>query len=637
MEREPTILEIFAEAGVLSELDTAFARRMSRLADESSPAVQLAAALACRAPRVGHICVDLHEVRARVASELDETAPPLPWPNPDAWVAEVASSRLTTGADTDTSERESSPLQVAGPRVYLRRYLDYESRLAGQLLGRIDEEALPAAASEVRAGMDALFGPAPTEPDRQRIAAAMALTRRFMVLSGGPGTGKTTVLRKIVALLVAQQSATDSPMRVLMLAPTGKAASRLTEALSRPDNPAWRLPASYEEALATIDSRGRTIHGALGVRGNNLARFWRDADNPLAADVVIVDEASMVHFGLMTRLLEAVPPKATLILVGDPHQLASVEAGAVLGDICAAARNSGGLTQPARKALELAGAGPLADTELADWWVHLTKVHRQKAADSGIVRLAAVIRTGAEDAVVQANRLLAPTSDGGSPHVHRVALSDKGHLTSDIDALLIDEHAPLLAAVKRDDPEAALDALERFRVLCAHRTRGPLSVRDLETRIVRLLRQAHPRVMTTDRWYVGRPILITQSDRDLGLFNGDSGVILRDKTLDSGRIAVFRTADGTVRRIAPGRLPSHETVFATTIHKSQGSQFDRVLIALPPVPSKICTRELLYTGLTRAKDQAWLAATDATLAATIAQPVQRFSGLRERLAASVEV
>jgi len=603
--------------GVLSDLDVHLARTLTRLADDQREPIALAAALASRAVGQGHVCLDLARV-AQPGALVDAAGVPIDaaqLPTCAAWQAALRSSRLVGDADAIT------PLVLDGERLYLRRYWQYEVDLAAAILARVDAVDVGPHPESLRASLARLFPTAAgaPHPDWQRVAAFAAVQRRFCVISGGPGTGKTYTVVRILALLLELALAGGcTPPRIALLAPTGKAAARLTESIR---DGKQALDCS-DAVRAAIPDEAQTLHRALGAVPGRSARFRRTRKTPMQVDIALVDEASMVDLSLMAHLVDALPAAARLILLGDQDQLASVEAGAVLGDIC----NSGTPHHSSRafrraavaatgEALPAAG-DRATDAGLADAIVVLAHSHRYDAR-GGIGRLARAVNAGDMAAVDDAL-----TRD---PAVSRTDPRDGGGLDGAVADAIVAGFAPYCAA---DTPLARLEALKAFRVLCAHR-RGAFGVEPINAQIEQLL-AARCGLLPDGAAYRGRPILITRNDYALGLFNGDVGVI--DVAADdaSRRTAYFLVAGG-LRAVAVARLPEHETVFAMSVHKSQGSEFDAVAVLLPREVSPVVSRELLYTALTRARERALLVATPQVLAHAVATPVQRASGLRLRL------
>jgi exodeoxyribonuclease V alpha subunit len=494
-------------------------------------------------------------------------------------------------------------LDAAG-RLYLRRYFELEQSLATNLRARAAVE-LPVDETRLRGDVARLFPPR-AEPDWQRVAAVTAVVRGLCVVSGGPGTGKTTMVVRVLALLAGQSS---RPLRAGLVAPTGKAAARLQEAIR-----SARATLAIDDALrARIPDATSTIHRLLGARRDSTA-FRYGPENPLPLDLVVVDEASMVDLALMARLVAALPAEARLVLLGDRDQLASVEAGAVLGDVCGPAPgfSAAGRARIASLAEVALPAGRPNASRLADCVVLLVESHRFGGA-SGIGRLAAAVNEGATE------RVAALLDDPTVPDVTR-AEGDTDELVA---AALAGHAAYRELVVGGAEPAALFEAFRSFRMLCAHR-RGPRGAETLNARITEAL---DPRA----DWYPGRPVLVTQNDHALRLFNGDVGIALPDAEAGGRLRVVFEGEAGRLRRIPPLRLPPHETTYAMTIHKSQGSEFDRVLIVLPPDDSRLLTRELLYTGITRARSAVAIWGDDLVLGAAVERRLTRSSGLRDSL------
>lgn len=593
-------LDAFREHGALSDLDVQFARFVAHIADDDGDELVLAAALASRQIDRGHVCADLAELAGRVVLPADdddpEAGPPVHAPGLARW-------RRVLGASAVTGDGGPLVLDAAG-RLYLRRYFELEQSLAAGLLRRAAVEPTVDAA-RLRADVARLF-PSRGAVDWQRVAAVTAVLRGLCIVSGGPGTGKTSMVVRLLALLAGQSA---RPLRAGLVAPTGKAAARLQEAI-RAARGTLPIPDDVRDRIPDATS---TIHRLLGVRHESTACRY-GPENRLPLDLVVVDEASMVDLALMARLVAALPDGARLVLLGDRDQLASVEAGAVLGDVCGPAP---GLSAAAR-----ARIAPFVDGEppggrasrspLADCVVLLVESHRFGGA-SGIGRLAAAVNGGASE------RVAALLDDPALPDASR-----RDGDTDDLVAAALAGYAAYRDQVAAGAEPAVLFASFRaFRMLCAHR-RGPRGAETLNARITEAL---DPRA----EWYPGRPILVTQNDHALRLFNGDVGIALPDAD-DGGRLrVVFEGEAGRLRRIPPLRLPPHETTYAMTIHKSQGSEFDRVLLVLPPDDSRLLTRELLYTGITRAREAVAVWGDDLVLRAAVERRLTRSSGLREAL------
>lgn len=639
-------VRVFSEAGLLGALEVRFAETMARLGDEDDPLVLLGAALACLAPSRGHICVDLKDAARLVRREEesgDPDSPPTPqvhWPDPDAWRMALAACAGRPGAIVRMAGAGASPLVLEGERLYLDRYWDYEQRLARRVIDWTSAGATDCDAADVDDLVERLFPGGRPGADGLRRAARAVATRRFAIIAGGPGTGKTTTVTRILAMLLelgrrAAGGASWTPPRVALMAPTGKAAARMKETI-RNQMAALRSMAGTgidPSVLAEIRVEASTLHRALGAHPDHPTRFRFGADNLLPVGIAIVDEASMIDFAMMTRLVEAIPPTARLILLGDRDQLASVEAGAVLGDLC------GG---PDRADAAGPDAPPIAGS------VAFLRHPFRFGADTGIGALARAIRDRRADPALAYLR-----GTGWEPDAPEDKRPYRDLLFCEVDAepvageagsssraaadgfdamkaVVLDAFLPMVAAAKAGDAAAALEAQQRFCVLTPHR-RGRLGVEGLNRRVEGwLARRDPPAIDDAAGWYLGRPILVTRNDASLELFNGDLGVVVAGPD-GSPRAAFPGTGVEAVRLLHPGRLPPHETVFAMTVHKSQGSQFEDVLLVLPERPSPILTRELLYTAVTRAEQRVRVVGSAATIRHAIGEEVLRFSGLRAKV------
>ena len=604
----------FNDAGVLAAADVHVAQRLAGLIGGIDDSVLLAAALAVRAPRIGHVFVDLERIHETATVDLDDPIDltTLPWPDPSGWVAQVGASGLVG---------PGRPLQLEGTALYLDRYWREEQQVAADL------EALAGGlGSGVRMdiladGITRLFRG--EQPDvRQKQAAAAAVLRRLAVVAGGPGTGKTTTVARIVALLEEQALAAGAaPPLVALAAPTGKAAARLAEAVH---HEAARLDVDPGIRARLLELEASTLHRLLGWKPGTHSRFRHDRGNRLPYDVVIVDETSMVSLSLMARLTEAVRREARLILVGDPGQLTSIEAGAVLGDIVGPAAVAPRMSPAVRAAVEEAtgsaveGTAPATDVPVGDGTVVLRTVHR---FGGGIERLADAIHAGDADAAIAAlgaDSITWINTDAGDP-----ASLD---LLSPVRDGAVATGRAVIAAAESGDAARAIRELGAFRVLCAHR-RGPHGVATWMPRIETWLAGELPG-FNTDAWYVGRPLLVTENDHGIRLYNGDTGVVVTSPT---GRPSAAFERQGELVFFSPNRLAAVETVYAMTVHKSQGSQFETAAVLLPDPASPILTRELLYTAVTRAQTHLILAGTEEAVRAAVDRPIARASGLRRRL------
>ncbi|MBD8868127.1 exodeoxyribonuclease V subunit alpha [Nocardioides donggukensis] len=589
--RATGLLGRFNRAGLVTSADCHLARTLGALVGEADESVLLAVALTSRAVRGGSVCLELGAV-ADLTSESGDgpvvaapgdadasgampAALTLPeFPELPAWADAVAGSRLVA----------QGVLRWEDGLLYLDRYHEQETQVIDDLAARARSRPDPEPALLERSLARVFPGDGFAE---QRDAARTAAHQRTTVLTGGPGTGKTTAVAGLLVALVEQAEARGERLRVALTAPTGKAAARLQEAVTES---AGGFTADDRERVAGLQAS--TLHRLLRRHPGNSTRFRHHRGNRLPHDVVVVDESSMVSLTMMARLLEAVRPEARLVLVGDPDQLSSVEAGAVLSDLVRGYRGR-------------------PDSPV----VALRTGHRYGAR---IGALADALRRGDADAAVEVlaaghDEVEWVTDDDPSSALRRAALP----------AALAVRDAALAG-----DADRALAALDRHRLLCAHRE-GPAGVRHWNRRIEQWL-TAETGDPLFESAYLGRPLLVTANDYRLGVYNGDSGVVV---SRPEGRRVVLRT--GTeVLDLAPSRLGDVETMHALTIHKSQGSQADEVTVLLPDEESRLLTRELFYTAVTRARQRVRVVGDEQAVRAAIARRAQRASGLGSRLGAS---
>ncbi|WAW91209.1 AAA family ATPase [Xanthomonas citri pv. malvacearum] len=688
----------------LRTLDHAFAQSLRRLRPDTPDTVLLAAALSSLAVANGHAGLDPRRPRLLVDADVA-------WPAVDAWMAQLQASPWIAQPDDPLAAAVSdAPLVLEHGLLYLRRYREYEARLAAGLT-RIASHTLPATESAALAAVfAALFPSATTGQDRQAQAAALALRRALLLITGGPGTGKTTTIARLLLLRLAQaHAAGQPPPRIALAAPTGRAAERMAESLrialaraieqglpaehqgASPLPPAGEGARRAGEGTAPTDfswhsalpTGASTLHRLLGVIPDS-PHFRHDADNPLPFDLIVVDEASMVDLPLMCKLVQAVADGTQLILLGDADQLPSVEAGDVLAAILQAAGPGDALQPEDAQALQpLLGSAPVerpsavASTHsggLAGHRMHLLRGYRQ-AEDFALAPLADAIRVG------DADTALALLRSGELPGVH---FHEDGEdpLALGRDALL----AHWRALANAQDPAAALRDAGRLRLLTAVRA-GPHGARGLNARIEQLLADTGSgarRLGGASPWFQGRLLLITENSYRHGLFNGDVGICLRsdpgalpgrsdagpslgqgeasaatarghaapssrpghagdnahrdapaaDSRAQGPLVAWFEgDGDGQVRGFHPAALPAHESAFAMTVHKAQGSEFDEVWLQLPTRDARVLSRELLYTGITRARRALHLAGSEAVIRSALARHAARISGLAWRLGA----
>ena len=698
-------LQQWVEQGWIRRLDHALAQFLADLCPQAPPQVLLVAALLAQLEGRGHTCLPLADLLndaddllawpalAAVALRAELAR----WPGTVAdWCAALQGCALVDVDDAAAPAGAAAgraPLVLRGQRVYLRRYWDFERRVAAQVLQRVAAADTPDPAL-VRPWLDALFpppalgpgaegsgdanpanpvNPAAADPDWQKIACAVALRGRLAVITGGPGTGKTYTAARLLALLLAVSPQPDR-LRVALAAPTGKAAARLRQAIETAlsglqQQLGDRLALT---ALATHIGPARTLHGLLGVRPDS-RRFRADAAHPLAVDVLIVDEASMVHLEMMAALLDALPPQARLVLLGDKDQLASVEAGAVLGDLCRGAEH--GHYRPATAQYAAAAAGQVMPPALLTGGSALAQqtvmLRRSRRFGGPIGQLALAVNTGN---AATAAALLRPPPDGpavlgkapdgpavlgkapdgpavlgldaSTPAVvWRLALQGRDGAAGGYRRYLstLQQRPQGLAPDDSDDAATAatrtaawqawvlavLADFERFRLLCAVRE-GEWGCDGLNRAVERAL-IAEGLLVKRGEWYEGRPVMVTRNDPGIGVFNGDIGIVLRPRVPTSPLRAWF--ADGpALRSVGVSRLASVETAFAMTVHKAQGSEFDHTVLVLPQAPSRGLTRELVYTGITRARTAFTLVSgRREALADALARRTRRASGLLDWL------
>lgn len=659
------LLAAWSERGWLRELDLALAQFFAELDPAASPLLILGAALASHQLGKGHVCLDLEATLADPDFALS-----LPPEGEDAEQITLLPSQVLAGLTLEdwlvscagsellqNREGAVAPLVLEGSCLYLRRYWDYERRVAARITERL--RAVSDIPADLAQRLDTLF-PEPLMVDGERLAdwqklaCALAVRSAFTMITGGPGTGKTTTVVRLLALLQEAAMATGAPLRLSLAAPTGKAAARLTESIS---GQVASLPVA-EAVRRQIPSNVTTLHRLLGSRPDS-RHFRHDVGNPLPLDVLVVDEASMIDLEMMANLLDALPTHARLILLGDKDQLASVEAGAVLGDLCRDAE-TGGYSAATCDWLQDKTSELLVDPALVPGeqalaqHIVMLRHSRRFAGASGIGRLARAVNDGDAEAA-------RATLTEGAQDLHLLRLS--GEQDRAFERLLLEGlpgtdkrpigYANFLELMREERPtldagpdawEAwavkVLAAFDQFQLLCAVR-KGPWGVEVLNERIAQAL-QRRGLLEQDHGWYEGRPVLVTRNDYSLGLMNGDIGIALRlPEPPDSpGAIprqvlrVVFPRNDGSgeLRYILPSRLSSVETVFAMTVHKSQGSEFAHCALILPDALNLVLTKELVYTGITRARDWFSLVENRAGIfEQAVQRRVERRSGLRESL------
>jgi exodeoxyribonuclease V alpha subunit len=659
-------LNLWTGQGLLRHIDSALAAQLLRLDAHASPALLVAAAVLAQMEGRGHTCLPLADLcqppvallgwpaaAVEGAQGLKALWTHLPATRVD-WQTVLQGHAQGTCLRDANAPDQGQPLVLGGPAdaplLYLRRYAGYERRVGQGLLQRAGEpQAVHEAAA--REWLDRFFAPNPEDPratDWQKVACSVALRARLSVITGGPGTGKTYTAARLLALLLALHEG-GSPLRVALAAPTGKAAARLKQSI---DDALTRLPVPADAGLdlnALIARMGpaRTLHSLLGARPDT-RQFRYHAANPLDVDVLIVDEASMVHLEMMDALLQALPPTARLVLLGDKDQLASVEAGAVLGDLCqdaAAGRYSAATAQYVQRVAGQSLAAhfvlPNPAPVLAQQTVMLRQSRRFKGAigqlalavNRGDAAAARACLAGSVSAVDSPVLALQPSSPQA---VCALALGAEGR-PSYADYLRLLHTGPTGQGAESSSESHAqwvrsvLKAFERFRILCAVH-QGDWGTQTLNAAVQKALADAGLLKVKGD-WYAGRPVMVTRNDAQLGVFNGDVGVVLPGT---EGKLKVWFLDGEVLRSVSVMRLAQVDTAFVMTVHKSQGSEFEHTALVLPPGGAEVLSRELVYTGITRAREQFTLVEAEAgLLEAAIERPSVRASGLAQRWAEAI--
>ena len=600
--------------GLFSEIDIHFARLITGFSEKEDPEIFLAAALVSSYTRQGHICLDLSRLAGKQLLEGGVERGPVICPKLNEWLRKLRESP----AVGDPGQFKPLILDDRS-RLYLYRYRDYQEKLADLIRRRVQEDVKVLNSALLKQGLERLFPSyRAAEIDWQKVAASTALMKRFCVISGGPGTGKTTTIVKILVLLLEQ--ADPERLRLSLVAPTGKAAARLQEAIKHEKE---KLDCR-DYIRDAIPDDASTIHRMLGsIHGSPY--FRHNAGNRLAVDVVVVDEASMVDLALMSKLIQAIPLHARLILAGDKDQLASVEAGAVLGDICDTENAHGFSIHFCDELKKLTGyeirkqSGGKSESAIRDCIVQLKESYRFES-DSGIHAVGNAVNQG-DDYLAAALLKDADFSD-----IEWTDLPGPNSLQGAIKSTIIQEYGDYLRA---GDPLEVFELFDRFRVLCALRE-GPYGMAAINSMVEQILKEERL-IKPGAGWYAGRPVLITKNDYNLRLFNGDVGIVLPDPEADNDLRVFFPAPGGSFRKLHPVRLPDHETVYAMTVHKSQGSEFERILLTLPDRDAPILTRELIYTGITRTRESVRIWGAESVFRNAVSRRTERASGLRDAL------
>ncbi|MXR67511.1 exodeoxyribonuclease V subunit alpha [Shewanella insulae] len=659
------LLKLWQQEGLLTPLDRHFALQMRSLHSDGDDLFTLICALLSRQLSQQHTCLPLTQIDSD--NPLHEQHPQCQLElSPQALAEQLTQYQAVSPADGELN----TPLILDGDRLYLQRYYQFETQVAERLT-RLNQPLTVAAPDKVASILNILFAGQAEKPDWQKIATATAFSQKLAVITGGPGTGKTTTVTKLLLLLCLEQQLT-----IKLVAPTGKAAARLSESIKASKARLAQELASYGdeldlEQLKQVPEEAATLHRLLGVIPGS-HRFRHHKDNPLRLDLLILDEASMVDLPMMHKLLEALPEHARLILLGDQDQLASVEAGAVLADICAGLKQTQAQNLDSQQASgwrmrysqakaallsqltnEDLGAYIDARPALGDSLAMLMHSHRFKG-DAGIGQLAGAVNRRdlagilsvwqrgygelswlEHQVTTQGNpgltALMAQSVDKYRPYLNLV-----NHLANKEQAGELDEELAAEVDQQLDLDEMAnqiIACFNDYRILCAMRA-GEYGVEGINAAVTQALKDAHL-IQPSSEFYAGRPIIIQSNDYNLGLFNGDIGVILPGHGPTRRLMAYFVQADGSLLKVLPARLPSHETCYAMTVHKSQGSEFQQVAFVLPPRPSvaqrQLLTKELVYTAITRAKGHFSCLGSQAVFEAACSQATLRASGLAQRL------
>ncbi|MDL1963342.1 MAG: exodeoxyribonuclease V subunit alpha [Deltaproteobacteria bacterium] len=605
------------QAGILTDIDMHFAGFMTDLAGSSYQEVFLGAGLVSNVTGKGDVCLDLASFAGRMLLDKDEERDAVICHGLSAWKNNLMSTGIV-GRPGDLC-----PLILdEGSRLYLYRYWEYEKKLSDSIKQRIREDINSINLSLIKDSLKRLFPERMDgDIDWQKVAAIISAFKKFCVISGGPGTGKTTTVAKILALLL-EQAGKGENLRIFLAAPTGKAAARLSESI---ENIKKKLNCK-DYIKAAIPTKAFTIHRLLKtIIGSPF--FHHNSENPLSADIVVVDEASMVDLPLMSKLMQAVPIDARLILIGDSNQLASVDPGSVLGDICGSDHVRGFTTNFVNKIEELTyekfadSIKEYKDIKVLHDHIVILKKNYRFADGSGINGLSQAVKLGNVDKALS----LLKNKNNRSIMFEEILSVDN------FKRILMDKVIEFYSEyLKTDDPGIALELFNRFKILCAVKT-GQFGVYAVNAIIEQILSR-EKLIQTENLWYRGRPVLIISNDYKLGLFNGDIGITMPIPSSGSNDMYVFFPGtSGELRHFLPYRLPRHETVYAITVHKSQGSEFENVYLVLPDKDYSVLSRELIYTAITRAGQSVTILGKKEVLRTAIFRVIERKSGLHDSL------
>ena len=618
-----TFISKLKEAELFCSIDLHFAEFISR--HTRSCNTVLASALLSQAVQQGHICFSLSDLTEKERKSLVKSG--IEVPDTQKWIAELKADTKVVGGAYDLSGAGVRPLILDADDLFFQKYFSYEenirkniSKLTAPLISNQEEETF----IKNKLNDTRIFEESSGTLNWQRVAAFLAIKNRFSVISGGPGTGKTTTLAKILCILYEL----DPHLKIALAAPTGKAAARMGEAVKEIKKKLIDEIPEMEETVQKIpEDSGSTLHRLLGTRLYSES-FKHNRDNRLKHDLVIVDECSMISVPLMSKLLEALRDDARLILLGDKDQLASVEAGRCFGDICESSAVNAFSRNFVDDYKHITGIELPVIHNAARSTVQLEKSHRFPE-NSIVGRISKLINTGnelsAQAALDLAKKGLPPENSEGNLSVTWHTTANQRSLINELTPIVKLFYKPLIEA---ESPLKALEALETIRVLGCIKD-GVFGVMNLNIQIEKILVR-EKMIQQDDVFYENRPIMILKNDYSLNLFNGNMGIFRKD--VNGNRRAWFPGAKkGELRSFAPSLLPEHETAYAITVHKAQGSEFDTVVLVLPVSDSQVLTRELMYTGITRTKRSVIILGTESIFLQAISRQVARKSGLKKKM------
>jgi exodeoxyribonuclease V alpha subunit len=598
--------------GMFTSIDLHFGNFISNLAKNDDKDLFLAASLVSNAAGNGEVCLDLESCAGKIIPDKEDDGKPVVCPSIKTWVKKLRAS------DVVGKPGDYTPLILDDKnRLYLYRFWNYERVLSDAVNKRAADDMEDIDIALVERSLKRLFPcNREGETDLQKRAALKAALKRFCVISGGPGTGKTTTIAGILTLLI--EIGLGKKLKIFLCAPTGKAAAKLCETIQS----AKKHINCSDGIKEMLPGEAYTIHRMLKVIPG-AAGFYYNRENKLPADIVVVDEASMVDLALLSKLMEAVPDNARLILVGDRDQLASVEAGSALGDICNRGGSSGYASKIHKETASESGLrreSKVPDKNaLGDCLIFLKKNYRFSET-SGIGRLSVAVNNGDADTAV---RILTEKKD---ERIRWEDIKTSKELHCSLEKKIVEGYKAYRTV---DNPAEALNLFSRFKILCAV-NRGEFGVEALNDLAESAL-AGNGLIRPSARWYAGRPVLVRGNNYSLGLFNGDIGIVMNDRGSGDELYAFFHESSGKARKFNPGILPEHDTAYAMTVHKSQGSEFEEVVLVLPEKDSPVLSRELLYTGITRTTGKITLIGSESVLRAAILRKTERASGLRDAL------